>query len=132
MAYLMVKRVWNDELVELMGVRLRREEAMRLWKIVVNDQRNLAMVYEQDRVTDHKRNGEVWIEVEAGTGDLLTDPACFGFEDAKAVLSEKLGATPEIVARLLTDERTQRLYDELKAEGAAYFLRWKTPAELEA
>lgn len=73
MAFLLVKRVWNDELVELLSARM----SMRLARALLSNLRN------SDDTKEDTEHGDMWFEVANEQHELVLDPVNFSFEDGK-------------------------------------------------
>ena len=93
MAYLVVKRLWDGELVPILSACCTQGKATAL----------LGIAYcEPGKRVGESQVGDVWLEVHRQNGDILTDPVIFPIDQARPVLL-KLGVLDEQIDAVLSD-----------------------------
>lgn len=113
MAYIFVKRIYQDEIIPVMSKRTTRAEAnAKVAEIATFPER---MSNEADGI-----QGEIWIEVEEENGNLLGDPVVFPPQHARTVLL-RTGASVEMVDRALADETCEEYLHGQRAAMLARF-----------
>ena len=99
MAYLVAKRIYQDEIITIASSQMEKRAALR----------KLAEIEDfPGLITEHRDNaeGELWIEVEAMDGDVISDPARFPANFSLNTLV-RTGMTSTEAERLLSDEFAQ-------------------------
>lgn len=93
MAYLVVKRLWDGELVPILSARCTQGRATAM----------LGIAYcEPSKRVGESQPGDIWLEVHHRNGDILTDPVIFPVDRVRPVLF-KLGVLAEQVDIILSD-----------------------------
>lgn len=94
MAYLLIKRYWEEELVALCAARTTLNYAAAC----------VALAHCQPgRRTEESQPGDVWIEVAHDrSGDLVVDPVIFPLEAVRPVLAQ-LGMDAATMEKILSD-----------------------------
>lgn len=110
MAYLVVKRYWNEELVPVCAARTSGKRAAACVAF--------ASCQPGQRIGE-SQPGDVWIEVvHDRTGDLLIDPVIFPPEAARPVLVQ-LGMDAEMLATILSEAHVAAQLAHLRAMAVA-------------
>lgn len=106
MAYLVLSRVWYEEIIEIGRARMKLRQAKRL---LTNAESALPKhaTLEAGETAEH---GEFWLEIESEEGDLISDPI-----RTRPKFSSWLVSTVDIPLEFTADERANQLYAELKA-----------------
>lgn len=96
MAYLMVRRHWNDEVLPLASVRVSKARAGVLIGLAMG-----AGVHRP--LGAESQHGDVWLEVESEQHDLISDPVVFPIAAAPAML-RTLSMDDDTIAHILSDD----------------------------
>lgn len=105
MAYLVLSRVWHEELIEIGRARMNLRQAKRL---LTNAEATLPkhVTLEAGETAEH---GEFWLEIESEEGDLISDPI-----RTRSKSSPYLVSAVDIPLEFTADERVEQLYAKLK------------------
>lgn len=107
MAYIIAKRIYHGEIVPLLTSRIKKATAAQ--KLAeIGRFPGVITVHENDA------EGEIWIEVEAEDGDLISDPVCFPPVLARETLL-RTGAPAFRVDEVLSDSYAERVLANLRA-----------------
>lgn len=102
MAYLVIKRIYQNEILSIAGQRMSKVQALETYRDIATFPSQL------DRETRREdAEGELWIEVETEQGDTETDPVCFPAESAHTTLV-RLGVLAEDATRLLSNSYAEQ------------------------
>lgn len=112
MAYLTVKRLYKEEIVEISSARMKMREAKNLMKFLSG------LEAAEDKSSG--LHGELWIEVEDETRDLVIDPVVFHPHDALRVLFS-IGMSAVDAAIITTDAHSKSVLAEYYASNGRVF-----------
>lgn len=110
MAYLIVRRLWHDELIPVMEARMKKATVQKMMKDIAP----------LEDINGHdSEHGDVWIEGLDHHHDLWIDPVAFKIETARRVVALMSDGRP--TQEWMSDAYVEHEYQVLKANGLAHY-----------
>jgi hypothetical protein len=104
--YIVARRHWQDDLFPLFqSVSVRKEHAIQFLAFLGD--------YPQQR-HGPSEHGDVWFQIESGTGRVISDSVVFPAHIARMILIQHLRAPADLITRRLSKEYAEGIVAQTK------------------